>query len=78
MLITLLLAVVGIVVGFGEGIVDLVEGLVRLVWGIVKWFSYLILGFVDNGQKFEQYNKGNCRRRQQYPRWSEGARARLA
>jgi Domain of unknown function (DUF4157) len=56
-LITLLLAVVGIVVGFGEGIVDLVEGLVQMVWGIVKWFGFLILGFLDNGQKFEQYNK---------------------
>ena len=55
-LITLLLAVVGIVVGFSEGIVDLVEGLVRLVWGIVKWFGFLILGFFDNGEKFNQYN----------------------
>ncbi|MBP1468346.1 DUF4157 domain-containing protein, partial [Candidatus Chloroploca sp. M-50] len=56
-LITLLLAIVGIIVGFGEGIFDLVEGLVHLVWGIAKWVSYLILGFFDNGQKFDQYNK---------------------
>ena len=55
--ITLLLAVVGIVVGFGEGIVGIVDGLVSLLYGIVKWFSYLILGFFDKGEKFNQYNK---------------------
>lgn len=56
-LITLVLAVVGIAVGFGEGVVDMVIGLFKLVLGIIKWIALLLYGFIDNGEAFNQFNE---------------------
>jgi hypothetical protein len=55
--ITLVLAVVGIVVGFSEGAVGMIEGLLSLIYGIVKWVVFLVMGFFDNGDKFNEFNK---------------------
>jgi len=55
-LITLVLAIVGIAVGFGEGVVDMVIGVFKLVLGIIKWITLLLYGFIDNGAAFDQFN----------------------
>jgi hypothetical protein len=55
-LIQIPLYVLGLAVGFGEGIYGLVTGLVTLIYGILKWFVLLLYGFIDKGEQFNKYS----------------------
>ncbi|MEA3028882.1 MAG: hypothetical protein QOG13_207 [Sphingomonadales bacterium] len=51
---TLLLAVIGLIVGFLEGIVGLIKGVLSLVYGIVKLVYDLISGIFTNFEDLKQ------------------------